>query len=680
MDASHIALSTILENNVQFRIPIYQRSYDWQREHCRQLYDDIVKIGRTPEKTDHFIGAITTVGKSTMANVDVKPFQVIDGQQRITTVMLLLRALRDSLDDSAKIVTAGKIDQLLCNINEDKNGGSYHKLVLTEDDDLTFRDILKDGKSEESNSVSTNFRYFVRWISEDPNPDVLWTGIKKLTIVQILIDEKDDAQAIFESMNSTGLSLSDTDMIQNYLLMSDSIEWQKKIYQDYWRPMERRFGAEHAHFDEFIRNYLMMHRGQSIPKNAMYAYFKEHMANLDKEDEIRKINEYSKYYVLLIGMQPHSSARLQRVIGYISQQGTSVAHSLLLKVLADNDHGIIDEKESEKIFLLVDNYLLRCHVCETTKGANKVFPEIIPKIDSNQYLKSIEVTLMSKTGNRRFPRDVTFREKLVSFPLYTNRTICKYVLDRLERHKDDREQIKTDDLQIEHIMPQSLTKYWERDLGDGWRETHEKYVHTLGNLTLTGYNPSLSNAPFSVKLDTYKNSKIQITKELETYDTWNEESIKNRMHLLTENSLRVWPCPDGYSESMKETLDDETLEKEHLEGKKIHGLWKMLKEKIMSSCDGVVFGMTRIYATFRLPTKDDAGSVIICSLEARKDKIHCTYNAKIQDGVISPSGFVRDVSNVGHYAVGELRSTIMTEQDIGRVVSLIKRVYDEARY
>ena len=677
LKTNHISLSKILEPNVQFEVPIYQRTYDWNKKHCKQLYDDIIKAGKSEQEQFHFIGAATYVGEINLPNIDVSYYQVVDGQQRLATLMLLLRALKDSLDESEKFVKKEKIDQLLFNINEKKDDKNYYKLILTDDDDKTFKDIMDNGQSESSNNITTNFKYFTSWLTKENNNDIIWRGIRRLTIVQILINEKDDAQAIFESMNSTGLDLSETDMIQNYLLMSEKPEWQKRIYLQYWRPMERRFGEEqNEYFEDFLRNYMMMYRGKIVSKKEMYEYFKIHMSNRDKEKEIKKMYKHSQYYANLINILPHSSDKLKKVIKHIYDQDTNVASSLLLKLLADHANGIITEKECESVFLLVDSYLLRCHVCDTTKGGNKVFPETIPKIVESDYVKSIEKTLMSKTGNRRFPRNAIFKENLERLQLYNNRTMCRYMLGRLEHEKSREQLVDTVNLTIEHIMPQTLNVEWKNDLGEDVKDIHEKYLHTIGNITLTAYNQNLGNKSFSEKREIYEKSNVTLTRDLSKYPYWDMNKIKERTQSLIEQAVNLWKCPDEYDSqisSLDTNYDRGLYESEYLEGKNITELWDVLKEKILSTCNGTVFRMTKTYGSFRLPIANS--SIGICSIEARNTKIYLTYNTKIQDKIINVSKFVRDISNIGHYGVGDLRSTIMSNEDITMAVNLVKTIY-----
>lgn len=607
LEANYTPLAAVLERNVQFKIPIYQRTYDWHREHCKQLFDDIVRIGQKKDNSVHFLGTITYVNEHTPVGL-IPNYQIIDGQQRLTTLMLLLKALQTLLDERPEIVTKEKINQLLFNVNE-KNDSDTFKLVLTDDDNNFFKDMLK-GDSEESSNIASNFKYFKTLLANtNVSSDEMWLGIKRLTVVTVMISDQGDPQAIFESMNSTGLSLSDTDMIQNYFLMPFDSTKQKEIYERYWKPMERDFPDEWSdYFDEFLRNYLMMRRGSVVPKRKMYAFFKKYMRDRDREEEIKKISYCSKYYANLIGVHPHSSKKINTVIEYIRMQDTNIAHAFLLKVLIDHAEGKISEDDVVSVFMQVDSYLLRCHVCETAKGGNKVFPELITKINAKNYGKSIEDAIMSKGGNRRFPRNVIFKEKLQQCQLYNNRTMCHYMLARLE-HKNGKEMVRTDDLQIEHIMPQHLTDSWRRMLGSEHEQTREKYLHTIGNLTLTGYNSELGNLPFDKKCVQYKESKLRITQEICKYENWDDGTIKDRAESLISDAIDVWECP-----AAPDVTDDsdDMLEEEYLDGKEIVDLWDVFKAKIELACDGAAFYMRRRFGTFRLDRQNT--SVVLCSM------------------------------------------------------------------
>ena len=674
LQTEQTALTDLLRTNIQFQIPIYQRTYDWTRQNVRQLYDDIVRAGGGEQDSYHFIGAITCMILPKRIRDNVTQYQLIDGQQRITSLMLLLRALRDVHGEKTQFSDA-MIDERLFNTHEGKGGAYYHKMVMFDDDDRAFREIMGGGTTAGSGNMAANAGHFTEWL-RTAEPDQVWYGIKSLSAVVIKLETKDDAQAIFESMNSTGLDLSETDMIQNYMLMAKEPDWQKRIYEDYWRPMERRLGERDSReFDEFLRSYLMMRMKRSIPKRKIYAEFKEYMSGRDREEEIRDIYRHSGYYAEILGVSSQFGSQfhnLKREIQNIRNQDTTVANPLLLKVLADCDDRTVSAEDAKAVLSLLDSYLLRSYVCGTVKGGNKVLPKLISGIDPARYVDSIEEALMGMPATARYPRDAMFRDHLERFPLYMSRAICKYVLVRLEE-KSGRGRLDPDSLEIEHIMPQTLTMEWKEDLGERWEDTHERYVHTIGNLTLTESNQEMGNSRFSEKKATYESSRLHMTRGLAKHDKWDEDEIRKRMMQLAEAATGLWPCPKGYDEPFQE---EDLLEKEYLERTDVADLWHELKKEIQSSCTGMRFHMTHVYGAFRLPVDGGTREVGICSLEARLRRIYLTYNTKIGDGIIKPSDFVRDVSQIGTMSVGDLRSTITSENDIKRAVRLVRTLWE----
>ena len=672
MNAKDIKFRDLLERRIKLQIPIYQRTYDWEEKHCRQLYDDVVNAGRNA--VFHFIGAITYSGREEQP-VDVPHYQVIDGQQRITTTMLLMRALRDA--DSIPEEIGSKIDYLLFNAGERNDGPDYHKLVMNEDDDAVFREIMENGRTDASGSLAACFNHFRKWLGVDHTGNLVWKGLQGLTAVSILLGERDNPQAIFESMNSTGLDLSETDLIQNYLLMGGDHQWQKRVYKRYWLQMERRFGGSPRESDKFFWCYLSMRDGRAVNRGAVYKTFKEYMANRDREEELKEIVKHYDQYVMLIDPERDPSHALGGAIGYACDQGTDVANPLLLKVLVDRAADRITDDDAKKIFMMVGSYLLRSRVCGTLTGSNKRFPEIAAKIDRKRYVESVVEALLSKKGGGRFPRDEEFMEELERITLYTNR-VCKYVLIKL--NGSHREMAEPDKLNIEHIMPQNLDDGWKADLGERYAEMHERYLHTIGNLTLTAYNPELGNMSFQEKRKKYGNSMIAMTRTLEEHGSWGEEEIRERARKLAEQAVQIWQYPTGYEKPSDDEdggqAHDLILEEDYLDGRDTVALWKALKEEILAACPGAIFRMNKHYATFRLP--DYRGSVgsVVSSMESLRSSIHVTYNTKIDDGIVRPSNFVRDVSGVGHYAPGDLRTTIASMDDVGRVVSLVKAIWD----
>lgn len=661
MQVEAVPIIKMLEPNRCYKVPIYQRKYNWGREHCKTLYDDIVNIGKDESNLEHFLGSITCVTESN--SLYVSKFQIIDGQQRLTTIMLLICALKQSNSSIKDDV----FDQLL--FNRPYPDDNY-SLILGKSDDKTFKNILLNKSLEESNNIADNYNYFKKLLSSDIDYEKIWRGIGKLTVVNVTINDKSDAQKIFESMNSTGLDLSETDMIKNYILMPYNESKQTQMYEHYWEPMEQKF-QEHDDdtFDEFLRMYLMMMSKKPISKKCVYSSFKKYVMELDKEDVIKSIFEYSQYYSNIIMISPHSSSRLNKIIKYIYDQNASTAHSFLLKVLGDYQSEIIDEDKAVAIFKLIDSYLLRCRVCETGRDSNKTFPELIGKIKNDDYANSIENALMLKTGVRWFPRDIEFRDKLKDLRLYSNQNLCRYILDRLE--PDSKEKVPADDLQIEHIMPKTLSKEWENDLGNNHKEIHEKYLNTIGNLTLTGNNQKLSNSRFIEKCAIYRHSNIQLTRALAEYSDWSDKRIIARAEFLTNRALKLWECPKEPKSICEDMNYNDEYEYDYLEDRNVSELWEILKKEILTIKD-LEFHMWKHYGTFRLNIQNN--SVGICSIEAHNHQIYLIYNTKIQDEVVKPSKSIDDISQVGHYGTGDLRSIIRSIDDIAESIKHLKAI------
>lgn len=659
LEARSAPLTEILETTACFRVPTYQRGYDWGKVQCRQIYDDVVRIGARDDAM-HFLGAITYIDEG---GIIVHAYQLIDGQQRLTTLMLLLCALKECINKDSNVTTA-QIDQLLFNTGRHE-GDDHYKLVLT-DNDKSFKTVLDGDQPKNNDRVTSNFGHFKKWLSGDPKTcDVVWHGIKRLNVVGVLIDKSGDAQAIFESMNSTGLALTQTDLIKNFILMPHNKDAQKKIYKNYWMPMEDLLDER---LEKFLKTYLKMSIRKHFPETNTYAEFKSWMENKDKGKEAEVLYEYSKHYAILAGVERHTSSEVNRMLGYIREQNASVADTLSLKVLYDLSHDRIKTHEATRIFQLVDSYVLRSRVCAAGKDLNKIFPELISRIDEQNYVKSVESTLMAKTQSSRFPRDTMFKDAIKRFQLYRNKHICEYMLARIE-FQDGKE--RPPDLTIEHIMPQKLSTEWQEILGSDSEAVHEKYLHTIGNLTLTAYNPHLGNKVFSAKRPIYEKSNIGLTRKLAEYEEWTKNTIEKRADDMAERAVKTWLCPQGYDGVNYEVEPVEAaLEDEHLEGTGVDLLWNQIKEKILDACR-VQFQMEQRYGTFRMT---DHKNIVLCSIKALRNQIRVIYNTRVNDGVFGSADPVEQFHR-GHDGSGDFYFTLMSDDDIAVAVNLACRVY-----
>ena len=675
MEAREGDLRGLLVGNLQFIVPIYQRTYDWDVEHCKQLYDDIVQAGLSDSDSSHFMGAITYyTPKEAIPNTS--RHQLIDGQQRITTFMLFLVALRHKLGD--QIPQPILIEQMLYNAVESEGSDRYLKIKLTQEDNEAFEEILRKGNTTCSGNIRTNYEHFCKWILQDKVSDsfnVLWRGIQKLTIVHIATNNRDNAQRIFESMNSTGLDLSTTDLVQNHLLMQGDLDWQKKVYIDYWHPMERIFADDRDDFDNYLHCYLTMKQRRVIIKRKLYKEFKEYTVQ-HKDDILSDLHRHAKHYACLLYPEKHksSSQKLNRLIRYIYNQNTDVAHPLLLKIITDYENKLISEDVAISLFTLVDSYLLRCTIAGTAKNLNRAIPVIMSRLNKDDYAESVKEAILERKGKDRFPSDQVFKRNFIDKEFYQNDRVSRYILERLAEKYQDTNVLKLDIIQIEHIMPETLSTEWKKTLGENYEEVHNAHLRQVGNLTLTDDNQVLSNNSFIEKQRIYASSVIKMTASLCNYKQWTATEIIGRSEHLADYAIKIWKCPEGYSPDSQSSDENEELEQDYLDGKNTARLWSALKKEIFTKLPGTVFEMRQKYANFKILHPVSNKYHLICSIQALKCKIYVVYNTCPSDRIIEVSNFVDDISQVGHLGTGDLRSKIYSDNDISKAVNLISRV------
>lgn len=675
MDAREGDLRGLLVGNLQFAVPIYQRTYDWTEEHCRELYDDIVQAGLSDGDSTHFMGAITYYTPKE-AIVNINRHQLIDGQQRITTFMLLLVALKHELGDQISQPPT-LIDQILYNAVEPETSDRYLKLKLTQGDNDAFEEIITTCQTNHSGNVRTNYELFCKWVSEDRAQntfDIIWKGIQKLTVVHISIDDRDNPQRIFESMNSTGLGLSTIDLVQNHLLMQRDLNWQKKVYDDYWHPMEEIFADHRDDFDDYLRHYLIMKETASITKNKLYKRFKKYTKE-HGDGVLPDLYQHAKHYACLRYPERYktSSQKLNTLIKYTHDQNTEVAHPLLLKIINDYERKLLSEDDAIKLLIFIDSYLLRCAVVGTTKNLNRAVPVIMSKLDEHNYVKSVKDAVVERNGRDRFPTDLDFKHSFIAREFYQNDRVSRYILERLgEKYQGS--SVTIGEHQIEHIMPQTLSNDWKKTLGENYEEIYTTCLRQIGNLTLTDENQVLGNNPFSEKQKTYAKSTLKMTTALIEYTQWTATEINSRSNLLAEDAIKIWKYPAGYSADSLSQNEDEELEQDYLDRTNVAPLWFDLKKKILSQFPAATFEMRQHYANFKIFNPSSHKYHMICTIQALKRQIYVVYNTCISDKIIEVSDFVNDVSTIGHLGTGDLRSKIYSDDDIVKAVKLIGRV------
>ncbi len=532
MEADKNTLLKFIKGNQknQLVIPIYQRLYSWEKEQCKQLWDDIIKIGGNDKMDGHFIGPILYVLDGITHSDNA--LLIIDGQQRLTTITLLLIALRNHLSDEYEFLEKFSHQKIQNDylINGDKNGDKKFRLILSESDKDTLLSLIDKDKrkpSEPSSKIMENFKLFEEWVSNTDKLETIFKGLEKLMIVEIALEKgKDDPQLIFESMNSKGMELTQTDLIRNYIVMETEIEKRKGFYNKYWRAMEEDFKQNKKLFDRFVRHYLTI-KTREIPNiNKVYVALKDYRQKegIGIEDLLKDLQKYCGYFCRIV-FKKEENKDLNKALGFLVDLEMDVVYPLLLELYSDYSDGVLSKDDFRRSIALIESYICRRAVCGLgTNSLNKVFPSFTKHIQKNEYFKSLKAHFGYLTEKQRFPNNDEFKKLFITIDFYHFKK-REYFFERLENF-DTKEPVNTQECTIEHIMPQELTEEWERDLGENFQEIHDKYLHTIGNLTLTGYNSEYSNNSFQEKQGMekgFKDSPLRLNQGLRDLESFGEE-------------------------------------------------------------------------------------------------------------------------------------------------------------
>ncbi|MGL2611362.1 GmrSD restriction endonuclease domain-containing protein [Helicobacter pylori] len=676
--------------NNQFVIPIYQRVYSWEKEQCEQLWDDVIKIGGNDKMNGHFIGSILYVLDG---NTPSSPLLIIDGQQRLTTITLLYIALRNHSSDEVKILekfSRKEIESYL--INNNKDGDKKFRLILSESDKDTLLSLIDKNKrkpSEPSVKIMENFKLFEewisRWISKNTGKlETIFKGLEKLMIVWIALDkEKDDPQLIFESMNSKGIELTQTDLIRNYIIMETEVEKQKDFYNQYWRAMEEDFKQNETLFNRFVRHYLTIKTGKIPNIKKVYEAFKDYQQKegIEIEDLLKDLQKYCGYFCQ-IAFKKEADKDLNKTLSFLVDLEMDVVYPLLLELYSDYRDGVLSDQDFIPIIALTESYICRRAVCGLdTRGLNKIFPSFTKKIDKKQYLKSVEKHFGSLKGKQRFPNNDEFKDLFITIDFYHFKK-NKYFLERLENF-DTKEPVDTQKCNIEHIMPQTLTPEWQKDLGENFEAIHEKYLHTIGNLTLTGYNAEYSNKSFQEKRDMekgFKQSSLKLNQNLKDLESFGEKEIEKRANDLADWALKIWTYPK---------LDLETLEeykpKKEKKEKKAYDLisykfspysrelFDTLRKEIKALDERVTENFNQKYIAYKF-FKINFVDIVVQN-KVLKLYLKMEFN-ELQDE-IKEKLKIRDVSNIGRPCVGNMEVKLETKENIPYCLGLIKQALEK---
>ncbi len=586
MKANETKIEDFLSSNkTQFVIPVYQRNYDWSTVQCKQLLDDILQVGSCTDMNVHFIGSIVYVHDDVYTSSKIKELTIIDGQQRLTTLTLIYVALYRLAIELDKPELVDEINETYL-INKYVSDSEKLKLKPTDNNERALRYLLRSDEVEEFNEYSKlvdNFEYFRTRINEH-NMEFVQRGLAKLMFVEISLDrEKDDPQRIFESLNSTGLELSQSDLIRNFILMGLNRNDQQIIYQNYWEIIEALAKDEVdniSRVSDFIRDFLTLENKKIPNKGKVYQEFKEKYPTSSLENlknTLSSLKQLVKHYNKLINPKNEADKEIQLQLNYINRLEINVAYPFLMKVYDDYHQKLIQKDVFLRVLGLVQSYAWRRFIVGLpTNALNKVFMSLYDKVDASCYLQSIESALVSKTGSQRFPRDHEVIDSLKFKDVYNIKSKNRvYLLERLENHNNN-EYVQIEGnarITIEHIFPQTPDKQWQSDLEPSeFNKIKDNYLHTISNLTLSGNNGKLSNKPFVEKRDLedagYADSRLWLNKYLSSLNAWGLVQIEARFELISERFLEIWPFPSiEVQESSNEELS--IFEADEPKGKKL---------------------------------------------------------------------------------------------------------------
>ncbi|MBU5668589.1 DUF4268 domain-containing protein [Peptoniphilus sp. MSJ-1] len=562
MQGGATQLLSFLEGvNNRYIIPVYQRSYDWRIENCKQLYNDLLSLIKD-NRENHFFGSIVSEAHGVGSNINI---HIIDGQQRLTTITLLLLAISNLIKkgelESNYNDLANQILEVYI-ISKWAEKDNMIKLIPIEKDREALKVLILGSDDEyiQNSNLTINYNYFYDRIKKDfNNVDEFYDAIKRLQIISISLDKYDDAQLIFESLNSTGLALSEGDKIRNFILMNLSPAEQVRFYDNYWVKIDK---FTKKNIDSFVRNYMSIKTNRTPTMSKVYMEFKNYVnkSDISLEDLLKDMLRYSKFYEkLLDGKSGLDSKNLDRILFNLKRLEITVTEPFFMEIFNLNDKGELSTDELVEIFKVVESYLFRRNICDVaTNALNKIFLNLNREIlrydgTCDDYVEKLNYNLMNKRDSGRFPDDDEFYESLDAKQVYLMRGRYKnYLFNKFENFntvetKDVYNHLDEGTYSIEHIMPQKLNKSWIDELGENAEEIHDKWIHKLGNLTLTGYNSDMSNSSFEKKRDAehgFKNSGLRMNQGLALIDSWNEdEIIKRHKSMLDMATNEIWRYP-----------------------------------------------------------------------------------------------------------------------------------------
>ena len=702
MKATEAKLLQILGAVSQFIIPIYQRTYSWTQKECQQLWADILRAGSAEEIGVHFIGSVVHIDEG-LGNLAVQaPKLVIDGQQRLTTVTLLLTALADVLDalpeDQQEPIEefAPAILRETYLTRRHQKGDKHFKLLLSDTDRFTLMALVDPTAAalptEPSIRIQENHQFFLEQLRA-PTTDlaVVCRGLSTLLVVDVALSrDQDNPQLIFESMNSTGRELSQADLIRNYVLMGQPPELQERLYTLHWRPMEQAFGQEAYsgnEFSAFMRDFLTLKTAEVPRLDLVYEVFKQYerqpaVAEAGIEALLRDLHTTAiRYCRVALGQEP--DPQLRDAFHDLRELKVNVVMPLLLELYGDHQAGLLSRDELLEALRLLEAYVFRRAVCAIPSNSQqKTFATFGRSLrrELGHYLPSFKAHLLDLPSYRRFPSDEEFRRDLQVRNLYKFNKSCSYWLRRLENHQR-KELITVADYTIEHILPQNpeLSQSWQQALGADWRQIQEEWLHRLGNLTLTGYNPELSDRPFLDKRDHqeggFRTSPLRVNHGMGQLERWDVDAMRQRGETLAARALDVWTSPQLSKEQRQLYKPNKRVETTYtiadhpqLINPQIRAVFDALDAGIRALDPNVLQEVLKLYIAYKAETN-------FVDIVPQAKRLRLSLNMPFAE-LDDPKGLAKNVTDVGRWGNGDVEVGVATLAEVPYAIGLIRQSLD----
>ncbi len=691
MKATEAKLLSFLQKSPQFVIPIYQRTYSWTDKQCQQLWDDILRAGASDTISVHFIGSIVYVEQGLSQVTHQAPLLVIDGQQRLTSVSLLIEALARALGDTEPVdgFSAAKLRHYYLS-NPLESGDRYFKLLLSQTDNASLKAVIKhtEQPKEPSLRVTQNFTLFTELLAAQKGDFApVCRGLAKLVVVDIALSrDQDNPQLIFESMNSTGKELSQADLIRNFILMGLEPTLQTHLYEDYWRPMEQDFGQEAygTQFDSFMRHYLTVRTGDIPREREVYEAFKDYSRTRPVQDAgiealVKEIRAFSRYFCAL-ALGREQDATLSTAFHDLRELKVDVAYPFLLELYHDYANNALNSADFSAAVRLVEAYVFRRAICAIpTNSMNKTFATFGKALKKDRYLESIQAHFLMLPSYRRFPGDDEFRRDLHTRDLYNFRS-RSYWLRRLENHSR-KECVAVDEYTIEHILPQNpeLPAAWRQALGDDWQRVQQQWLHTLGNLTLTGYNAEYSDRAFADKRDMkggFAQSPLKLNAGLGQLDAWNETTIQARAGRLADQALAVWTAPKLDAATLAAyqpaktpvsggyAIDDHP----HLLTPAMRDVFEAFRKEVLALDACVTEEFLKNYVAYKAETN-------FVDVIPQAKRLRLSINLPFAE-ISDPKGLCRDITNISRWGNGDVEVGLKSFDELPYVMGLVRQSYE----